>query len=157
MATAAPKTRRLRLGPRSAGLLLNPAEFDRASFQPGWRYELINEVLVVSPTPSRRNAVRIKRWVDGWKTIRRATPKDRPWMRPCRKRKSRPSKTAGDGSRNLGRLCGHDPEESETPSIAVEFVSKGKINQQRDYTANAPNSARSAFANTGSSTDFGAA
>ena len=54
MATAAPKTRRLRLGPRSAGLLLTPAEFDHARFQEGWRYELINGVLVVSPTPSRQ-------------------------------------------------------------------------------------------------------
>ena len=54
MATAAPKTRRLRLGPRSAGLLLTPAEYDRARLQKGWRYELINGVLVVSPTPSRQ-------------------------------------------------------------------------------------------------------
>src|SRR6516162_10250291 len=54
MATATPKTRRLRLGPRSAGLLLTPKEFDRARGQKGWRYELINGVLVVSPTPSRK-------------------------------------------------------------------------------------------------------
>src|SRR5690242_1093380 len=54
MATAAPKVRRLRLGPRSAGMLLTPEEFDRASGQEGWRYELINGVLVVSPTPSRQ-------------------------------------------------------------------------------------------------------
>ena len=32
---------------------------------------------------------------------------------------------------NLGR----DPEENEEPTIAVEFVSKGKINQERDYIA----------------------
>ena len=35
-------------------MLLTPAEFDRARFQEGWRYELINGVLVVSPTPSRK-------------------------------------------------------------------------------------------------------
>ena len=46
------KTRRLRLGPRSAGVLLTTEEFDRARFVEGWRYELINEVLVVSPIPS---------------------------------------------------------------------------------------------------------
>ena len=51
MSTATPAVRRLRLGPRSAGLLLTPAEFDRARFREGWRYELINGVLVVSPTP----------------------------------------------------------------------------------------------------------
>ena len=46
------KTRRLRLGPRSAGILLTTEEFDRARFAEGWRYELIYEVLVVSPIPS---------------------------------------------------------------------------------------------------------
>jgi Uma2 family endonuclease len=30
---------------------------------------------------------------------------------------------------------GRDPEEGETPTIAVEFVSKGKVNQERNYTA----------------------
>ncbi len=54
MSIATPAVRRLRLGPRSAGLLLTPAEFDRARFREGWRYELINGVLVVSPTPSRK-------------------------------------------------------------------------------------------------------
>ena len=54
MSTATPATRHLRLGPRSAGLLLTIAEFDRARFREGWRCELVNEVLVVSPTPSRK-------------------------------------------------------------------------------------------------------
>src|SRR5205823_2951491 len=40
---------RLRLGPWSAGLLLTLDEFDAAEFEEGWRYELIHEVLVVSP------------------------------------------------------------------------------------------------------------
>src|SRR5271167_1438231 len=53
MSTAIPAVRRLRLGPRSAGLLLTTSEFDRARFREGWRYELINSVLVVSPIPSR--------------------------------------------------------------------------------------------------------
>ncbi len=30
---------------------------------------------------------------------------------------------------------GRDPEEGEAPTITVEFVSKGKINQERDYVA----------------------
>jgi Uma2 family endonuclease len=54
MSTAIPAVRRLRLGPRSAGLLLIPAEFDHARFRAGWRYELINGVLIVSPSPSRK-------------------------------------------------------------------------------------------------------
>lgn len=54
MSTATPDIRRLRLGSRSAGLLFTTVEFDRARFREGWRYELINGVLVASPTPSRK-------------------------------------------------------------------------------------------------------
>ena len=38
-------------GIESNGTLMTPAEFDRAEFAEGWRYELINGVLIVSPTP----------------------------------------------------------------------------------------------------------
>ena len=54
MSTATPAVRQLRLGPPSAGMLLTTAEFDRARFQQGCCYELINGVVVVSPTPSRK-------------------------------------------------------------------------------------------------------
>src|SRR6476620_6763712 len=38
-------------GPESNGILMTPAEFDGAEFEEGWRYELINGVLVVTPIP----------------------------------------------------------------------------------------------------------
>src|SRR5271170_4743941 len=135
MATAAPKTRRPRLGPRSAGLLLNPAEFDRASFQDGWRYELINGVLVVSPTPGRQERgpnQTLGRWLENYQEGHRqgsaldATLPDEEIQTKQNRRRVDRAIWAG-----LGR----DPEEGETPSIAVEFVSKGKVNQERDYTA----------------------
>jgi hypothetical protein len=44
------------LSPESNGRLLTPAEFDRADFEDGYRYELINAVLVVSPIPSESEA-----------------------------------------------------------------------------------------------------
>src|SRR5260370_20184107 len=44
------------LGPRSAGARITPREFDRADFVEGWRYELINGVLVVSPIPLENEA-----------------------------------------------------------------------------------------------------
>src|SRR5207249_4514798 len=52
MASAAVKRVRI-LGPESACILMTPREFDRAEFVEGWRYELINGVLVVSSTPVR--------------------------------------------------------------------------------------------------------
>jgi hypothetical protein len=43
----------LRLGPESAGLLMDPEEFDAVEdYDPAHRYELINGVLVVSPIPA---------------------------------------------------------------------------------------------------------
>src|ERR1700681_3342174 len=53
MTTAALKKRARPLGPGSSGILMTPREFDRAEFVEGWRYELINGVLVVSSTPLR--------------------------------------------------------------------------------------------------------
>jgi Uma2 family endonuclease len=135
MATAAPKTRRLRLGPRSAGLLLNPAEFDLASFQPGWRYELINGVLVVSPTTSRQERgpnQTLGRWLENYQeghpqgsALDATLPEEEIQTKQNRRRVDRA----------IWAGLGRDPEEGETPSIAVEFVSKGKVNQERDYTA----------------------
>ena len=129
------KPRRLRLGPRSAGLLLTTDEFDRARFVAGWRYELINEVLVVSPIPSRNvrdpneelgHALRnYQEWhphgsaldlTIGEQTIE------------TKKNRRRPDRVIWAGP---GRL----PGENETPAIIIELVSKGKVNQERDYVA----------------------
>src|SRR5438270_10340593 len=49
--TTAVRKRVRQFGPASAGTLMTPREFDRAEFVEGWRYELINGVLVVSPIP----------------------------------------------------------------------------------------------------------
>ena len=135
MATATPKTRRLRLGPRSAGLLLTPAEFDRARFQKGWRYELINGVFVVAPTPSRQERgpnQTLGRWLENHQeshpqgsALDAILPEEEIQTKQNRRRVDRA----------IWAGLGRDPEEGEAPTIAVEFVSKGKVNQHRDYIA----------------------
>ena len=50
---AFPRQRAPRYGPKDNGILMTPREYDRALFVEGWRYELINGVLVVSITPLR--------------------------------------------------------------------------------------------------------
>jgi Uma2 family endonuclease len=135
MSIAPAKVRRLRLGPRSAGLLLTPAEFDRATGIRGWRYELINGVLIVSPTPSRKER----------------TPNDYLGYCLWAYREQHPQGSAldmtvpeekietrqGQDRRRMDRAIwaglGRDPEEGEIPTIVVEFVSAGKVNQERDY------------------------
>jgi Uma2 family endonuclease len=135
MSTAAPKVRRLRLGPQSAGMLLTRKEFDRARGEEGWRYELIKGVLVVSPTPSRNERTpndRLGQWLWNYRdqhpqgsSLDSTVPEEEIQTRKNRRRMDR-AIWAG-----LGRL----PEEGEAPTIVVEFVSEGKVNQERDYVA----------------------
>ena len=56
MATATLKKRARPLGPEANGILMTPEEFDRADFEEGNRYELINGVLIVAPIPSEGEA-----------------------------------------------------------------------------------------------------
>jgi Uma2 family endonuclease len=135
MSIAPAKVRRLRLGPRSAGLLLTPKEFDRATGVKGWRYELINGVLVVSPTPSRKERhpnQMLGYWLTQYQeghpqgtSLDLTLPEEEIETRQ------------GQDRRRLDRAIwvglGRDPAEGEAPTIAVEFVSAGKVNQERDY------------------------
>jgi Uma2 family endonuclease len=57
MSTTIPAVRRLRLGPRSAGLLLSTTEFDRARFREGWRYEFIAEFVSAGKVNQERDYV----------------------------------------------------------------------------------------------------
>ena len=130
---ASVEPRALQLGPCSNGMLLSPWEFDAADAEPGWRYELVNGVLIVNPSPSlgeRDPNEELGRWLRAYQenhedgaaldfTIAEQTIH----IGPHRRRVDR-AIWAG-----LGRL----PTQNETPTTAVEFISDGKRNQQRDY------------------------
>jgi len=115
--------------------LLTLKEFDRARFEEGWRYELINGVLVVSPIPARNERdpnEELGRWLRNYheshpqgssldSTLHEETIE-------TKQNRRRPDRVIWAG---LGRL----PAEGERPTIIVEFVSSGKVNQERDYVA----------------------
>jgi Uma2 family endonuclease len=135
MSIAPAKVGRLRLGPRSAGIRLTPAEFDRATGVRGWRYELINGVLVVSPTPSRKERDpndELGYWL---RQYRAGHPQGSALdlTLPEEEIETRQGQDRRRVDRAIWAGLGRDPEEGEAPTILVEFVSAGKVNQERDY------------------------
>ena len=135
MSIAPAKTRRLRLSPRSAGLLLTPKEFDRATGVKGWRYELINGVLIVSPMPSRKERHPndyLGHWLWSYHE-QHPQGSSLDLILPEEEVETREGQDRRRLDRAIWAGLGRDPEEGEPPTIAVEFVSAGKRNQDRDY------------------------
>jgi Uma2 family endonuclease len=123
----------IRLCPAVAGVMMSPELFDRADFEKGWRYELIQGVLVVSPmtSPFERGPNELLGY----------------WLLDYQRRHSLGSSldgslpendiSIGGQRRRADRVIwaglGRVPNIKETPTIAVEFVSSGKRNFHRDY------------------------
>jgi len=129
------KTRRLRLGPRSAGVLLTTDEFDRARFEAGWRYELINEVLVVSPIPSLNERDPNEELGYFLRTYQESHPQGSALDLTIGEQTIETKKNRRRADRVIWAGLGRLPDPNETPTIIIELVSKGKINQERDYVA----------------------
>ena len=135
MSQAPTKTRRLRLGPRSAGVLLTTEEFDLARFVEGWRYELINEVLVVSSIPSRNERDPNEELGYSLRAYKEFHPQGSTLDATLAEETIETKRNRRRPDRVIWAGLGHLPGPSETPTIIIELVPKGKINQERDYVA----------------------
>ena len=135
MSQAPTKTRRLRLGPRSAGVLLTTEEFDRARFVEGWRYELINEVLVVSPIPSLNERDPNEEFGYFLRTYQESHPRGSALDLTIGEQTIETKKNRRRADRVIWAGLGRLPDPNEPPTIIIELVSKGKINRERDYVA----------------------
>jgi Uma2 family endonuclease len=114
---------------------MTPRQFDRAEFVEGWRYELINGVLVVSSTPSlneRDPNQALGRWLLNYQETHPQgsaldfTIHEHTVVTGRNRRRADRVIWAG-----LGRL----PRPDDVPSVVAEFVSAGKRNLIRDYEA----------------------
>ena len=124
---------RLALGPANNGIMLDAWQFDEATYQSGYRYELIGGVLIVNPAP----------------LIEERDPNDelgyllRLYQRSHPKGKSLDATAAeqdvilGSNRRRVDRAIwcglGRLPTRVEVPTICIEFVSAGRRSQERDY------------------------
>ena len=133
MVTSVMRMAPLRFGPDDNGLEVSPKEFDRGDFEEGWRYELINGVLIVSP-PAAEDERDPNGELDYWLRLYRDTHPNGSCLDATIAEQT--LKTNGNRRRadrviwiGLGRL----PEPFETPTIVIEFVSKRKRDWERDY------------------------
>jgi Uma2 family endonuclease len=129
--------RRPRIGPRSAGRLMTPEQFDALGperFQPGYRYELINGVLVVTPPagagerdPNEELGYLLRTYrenhVQG-STLDATLPEQTV---PTAVQRRRADRAIWAGLRRI------PDEEKDIPTIVVEFVSSRKRDALRDY------------------------
>lgn len=133
MATASlPKPARI-FGPNSNGILMTPREFDRAEFEDGWRYELINGVLIVSPIPLENEADPNDELGYLLRDYRERHPQGAALDATMPERIVRTLENRRRADRVIWAGLGRLPRRHETPTIVAEFVSEGKRDRERDY------------------------
>lgn len=120
-------------GPASNGILMTPREFDRASFEKGWRYELIHGVLIVSSPPleEERDANGELEYL--LRLYRDTHPQGRALDRTLAEQTVVTRANRRRADRVIWAGLGRRPRRGERPVIVVEFVSEGRVNRYRDY------------------------
>ena len=131
--TAAPPDYEISLA--SAGIRMTPAEFDAVTeYDEEYRYELVHGVLVVTPIPGEVEADPNEELGYLLRKYQENHPQGSAMSLTLPERYIRTHDSRRRADRvvwaGLGRLP--DPK-VDVPTIAVEFVSSGKRNHQRDY------------------------
>jgi Uma2 family endonuclease len=127
------------LGPRDAGIPLTLDEFETADFELGHRYELVQGVLVVTPSPleEERDAnEELGRWLRNYqeshpdgKILNLTLPEHNLRTKTQNRRCDRAVWT---GLRRRPRTRGA-VKRRDVPSIVVEFTSSRPAGERRDY------------------------
>ena len=130
---ASTATKVMQLGPGSNGVLLEAWDFDEAEFEPGWRYELINGVLIVNP-PASVNERDANEELGHWlRNYQDSHPQGKSLDCTVSEQTIRIGTNRRRADRAIWAGLGRFPQENETPTIIVEFVSKGRRSRRRDY------------------------
>ena len=130
---AARKRSILRFGPESNGILLTAREFDMADFEDGWRYELVNGVLIVTPIPLENEADPNEELGHWLRSYRDSHPLGSALDATLSERIVRTGQNRRQADRLIWAGLGRLPRRYEKPAIIAEFVSAGRRNWIRDY------------------------
>jgi Uma2 family endonuclease len=122
----------LEIGPHSIGILLTKEEFTTAHREDGWRYELINGVLIVSPVPLRQERGP-NEYLGHLLIVYQESPEGTTLDGTLAEEEIDTGKNIRKVDRAIWTGLGHPPTEGDIPSVNVEFVSKGKRNFLRGY------------------------
>ncbi|MBI1831487.1 MAG: Uma2 family endonuclease [Planctomycetes bacterium] len=125
-----------KFGIESAGILMTPQEFDDADyedFDPGWDYELINGVLVVSPIPLVQETDPNEELGHMLRTYRESHPMGIALDKTLPEQYVRSGRNRRKADRVIWAGLGRLPRKGETPNVVVEFVSSRKRDRERDY------------------------
>lgn len=121
------------LGPGAAGMRLSSDEFDQGEFVEGWRYELIDGVLVVNPAPlpqERGPNERLGHWLLQYQEFH---PQGSALVDTLPEHDILVHHQRRRADRAIWVGVKQPLDYAQTPTIAVEFVSQGKRNWLRDY------------------------
>ena len=123
------------IGPGSAGILMTPEEFDAIEeYDENYRYELIHGVLVVTPIPLEMEAYPNETLGGLLFVYKRHHPLGSALDLTLQERYVYIRDSRRRPDRLIWAGLGHLPDPKvEAPTIAVEFVSAGKRNRNRDY------------------------
>ncbi len=132
---AAPVDAELVIGPESAGILLTPEEFDAIEeYDECYTYELIHGVLVVNPIPSAEETGPNEFLGHLLLTYQEEYELGRNLDYTLPQQFVRTSTGRRIADRLIWAGLGRMPNlKSDPGTIAVEFVSAGRRNRQRDY------------------------
>lgn len=127
--------RTVKLGLPMAGALMTPAEFDAVTqYDDRYRYELVNGVLVVTALPKAMETgpnEMLGYWLIAY---REQHPKGKSLDCTLPQQYVRTRRSRRIADRLIWTGLGRMPNRTrDVASIAVEFVSKGRRNRQRDY------------------------
>jgi Uma2 family endonuclease len=112
---------------------MSDEEFDDADFDDEWVYELINGVLVVSPVPAEGEVDPNEELGVMLRVYKRSHPHGAALDKTLPERYVRWPHSRRKADRLIWAGLGRRPDpKRDLPAIAVEFVSRGRRNQQRD-------------------------